>query len=60
MNIGQKSSSCSNKPIHILRESRVKRVGSRCVCMGGVWGGGGGGGDVEMKIGLCRLEDEVV
>ena len=51
MNIGKKSSSC-NKPIHILRESRVERVGSRCVCMWGVWGKGEGG-DVEMKIGLC-------
>ncbi len=27
-----------------------------------VWGGGGGGGgrEKEMKIGLCRHEDEVV
>ncbi len=29
------------------------------MCMGGVWGEGEGGKE-EMKIGLCRLEDEVV
>ena len=48
-----------------LEKSRVKRVGGRCVSVfegGGGWGGGGGGvgGKEEIKIGLYRLEDEVI